>query len=162
MGDVVLRHGQYGYHGDGAGVALYAARPLVHGGKVGIQVAGVAAAAGNLLAGGGYLTEGLRVVGYIRDYYQHVHAKVVCKILRGGERHAGSGYALYGGVVGEVYEGDGTVYGAGGPEVGGEKVRLLKGYAYGGEYYREALAGAPHLSLTGYLGRKVCVGQAGA
>ena len=55
-----------------------------------------------------------------------------------------------------------TVYGAGGPEVGGEKVRLLKGYAYGGEYYCEALAGAPHLSLTGYLGRKVCVGQAGA
>ena len=91
------------------------------------------------------------------------HANLAAQIARQAKvRGTGEGFAVVFAAVGKVYEGDGTVYGAGCPEVGGEKVRLLKGYAYGGEYYRESLAGAPHLSLAGYLGRKVCMGQAGA
>ena len=103
-----------GYHGDGAGLALDAARALVHGGKVGIQVAGVAAAAGHLLAGGGNLAQGLGVVGYIGEYNQHVHALV---IMPGTPRRsapcAGVAMRSMAGSLARFMNSDGAVDGAG-------------------------------------------------
>ena len=99
------------------GLAQLAARPLIHGGKVGIQVAGVAAAAGNLLPGGGYLPQRLGVVGDIRQDHQHVHSLFKGQILGGGERHTGRGDTLDGRVVGQVGEQHRAVDGAGAAEL---------------------------------------------
>ncbi len=65
VGLVVLGHGQDRNHGDRAGLADAAACALVERGKVGVQVAGVAAAAGDFLLGRGDLTQRLGVVGDI-------------------------------------------------------------------------------------------------
>ena len=56
MGLVVLGHGQDGYHRDGALLAYAAAGAFVHLSQVGVQIAGVAAAAGDFLLRRGYLT----------------------------------------------------------------------------------------------------------
>ena len=49
VGLVVLGHGEDGDEGDGAALAQLPPRPLIEGGQVGVEVAGVAPAAGHLL-----------------------------------------------------------------------------------------------------------------
>ena len=89
MGFVILGHGQYRYHGDGAAAAELSARALVHGGKVGVKITGIAAASGYLFARRRYLAERLRVVCDVGDYDKHVHVALKRKILRRGQRHTG-------------------------------------------------------------------------
>ena len=86
---------------------------LVHGGKVGVEIAGVAAAARHLLARGGHLAQGLGVVGDVGQDDQHVHALLKGQVLRGGQRHARGGDTLDGRVVGQVDEQHGAVDRAG-------------------------------------------------
>ena len=163
MGLVVLGHGQNGDHGDGAALAQLTAGPLVHGGKVGIQVSGVAAAAGDFLLGRGHLTEGLGVVGDVGEDDQHVHALLEGQVLRGGEGHTGGGDTLDCGVVGQVGEEHRTVDGAGAAELLHEEVGLLEGDADGGEHHGEVgRVITQHLGLTGDLGGQGGVGQTGA
>src|SRR5699024_6103972 len=100
VGLVILRHGEDGDHGDGTLVAQLPAGTLIHGGKVGVEVTGIAAAAGDFLPGGGDLTEGFRVVGDIRQDNQHVHALFKGQIFRSGQGHTGGRNTLNSGVVG--------------------------------------------------------------
>ena len=162
VGLVVLGHGQDRDHGDRALLALAAAGALVHGGKVGVQVAGIAAAAGDFLLGGGDLTQSLGVVGDIGQDDQHLHVLLKGQVLGGGQRHARGGDTLDGGVVGEVGEDDGAVDGAGAAEVVDEVLGLLKGDADGGEDDGEGLVVAQHAGLTGDLRGEGRVGQTGA
>ena len=74
MGLVVLRHGEDGDHGDGAIAAYTASGTLVNGCQVGVEVAGIAAAARNLFLCGGNLTQGLGIVGDIGHDNQYMHA----------------------------------------------------------------------------------------
>ena len=159
VGLVVLGHGEDGDHGDGALGAHLTARSLIHGGQVGVQVAGVAAAAGNLLTGGGDLAECLGVVGDVGQNDQHVHIALKGQVLGGGQSHTGGGDTLDGGIGGQVDEEDGTVDSARLLEVGDEEVGLLEGDTDGGEDHGELGVGAAHLSLAGDLGGQVCVGQ---
>ena len=91
-----------------------------------------------------------------------MHAKVVCKILRGGYSHTRRGYTLYCRIVCKVYEGDRPVYGAGGAEIVYEEVGFFKRYAYGGKNDGEAFVRAKHPGLTRYLRRKLRMRKAGA
>ena len=124
-------------------LALHAAGPLVQGGQVGIQIAGITPPAGHLLAGGGNLPQGFGVVGDVGHDDQHVHALFKGQILRGGQGHAGRGDPLDGRVVGQVDEQHRAVDGAGAPEVADEEVGLLEGDAHGGEHHGESCRYCP-------------------
>ena len=162
VGLVVLGHGQDRDHGDGALVPDAAACALVHGGKVGVHVAGVAAAAGDFLLGGGDLTQSLGVVGDVGQDDQHVHVLLKGQVLGGGQGHARGGDTFDSRVVRKVREDHGAVDGAGAAEVVDEVLGLLKGDADGGEDDGEGLVVAQHLGLTRDLGGQRRVGQAGA
>ena len=84
--------------------ALDATGALVDGREVGVEVAGVAAAAGDFLARGGDLAQRLAVVGHVGEDDEHVHVALERQVLGGGERHARGRDALDGRVVGEVEE----------------------------------------------------------
>ena len=88
---------------DGAGACprVRPARSYMRG-KVGVQVAGIAAAAGDFLACGGDLAQRLGVVGDIGQDDQDVHALLKRQILRGGQRHTRRGDTLDGRVVRQV------------------------------------------------------------
>ena len=120
------------------GVAELAPGALVHGGKVGVQVAGVAAAARHLLARGGHLAQGLGVVGDVGQDDQHVHALLKGEVLRGGQRHARRRDTLNRGVGGEVREENGALHRAGAAELVGEELSLLERDADGGKHDGEA------------------------
>ena len=113
VGLVVLGHGEDGDEGDGAGLAQLTAGPLVDGGQVGIEVAGIAAAAGDLLFRRADLAQGFCVVRDIRQNDEHVHTAVEGEIFCGGQRHARRRDTLDRGVVGKVREQHRAVDGAG-------------------------------------------------
>ena len=163
VGLVILRHGQDGDQRDGAGLAQLAARPLVDGGQVRVQIPREAPSAGDLLLGGGDLPQCLGVVGDVGHDDQHVHILLKGQILGGGQGHPGGGDALHGRVVGQIGEHDRPVNGAGALELADEELRLLKGDADGGKHHGELGGVVPqHLGLPGDLGRQIGVGQAGA
>ncbi len=163
MGLVILRHGQNGDQGDGTGLADPAAGTLVHGGQVGVHIAGITTAAGHLFFGRRDLTQCLGIVGDIRQDDQHMHILFKGQILCGGQRHTGCCNTLHGGVVGQVGEQHCTVNGAGAAELLDEELGLLEGDADGGEHHGEVPGIVPqHLGLTGNLGRQSRMGQAGA
>ena len=163
VGLVVLRHGQNGDQGNGAGIAQTASGPLVQRSQVSIQVAGEAAATGDLLLGGGDLTQSLSVVGDVGHDDQHLHPLFKGQILSGGQGHTGGGNTFHGGVIGQVAEQHGTVNGAGALELADKELRLLKGDADGGEHHGEVGAFvSQHLGLPGDLRRQIGVRQAGA
>ena len=145
---VVLGHGEDRDHGDRALLALTAACALIHGGKVGVQVAGVAAAAGDFLLRRGDLTQSLGVVGDIGEDDEHLHVLLKGEIFSRGQRHTRSGDTLDGRVVREVREDDGTVDSAGAAEVLDEVLGLFKGDAYCGKDDSEGLVIAKNLCLT--------------
>ena len=159
---VILRHSQDGNHGDGAGTAHLAPGTLIHGGKVGIQVAGIAAAPRNLLACRGHLAQCLGVVGDVGHDDQHVHIAVERQVLSGSQRHTRRGDTLNGGVRRQVDKQHGAVDGTGAAEVGDKEIRFLKGNADSGEHDGKAAVGAAHLCLPRNLGGKVGVRQTGA
>ena len=163
VGLIVLRHGQNRDESDGTGITQPAARPLVERSQVGIQVAGEATAAGDLLLGGGNLTQSLGVVGNIRHDDQHLHSLFKGQILRGGQGHTGGGNTLHGGIIGKVAEQHGTVNSAGALELADKELRFLKRDADGGEHHGEVGILVPqHLGLTGDLRRQIGMGQARA
>ena len=163
MGLVVLGHGKDGDEGDGAALAQLPPRPLIEGGQIGVEVAGVAPASGHLLLGGGHLAQGLGVVGDVGHDDQHVHALLEGQVLGGGEGHAGGGDALHRRVVGQVCEEHRPVDGAGAAELLYEEVGLLEGDADGGKDHGEVARVVPqHPGLPGDLGGQGRVGQARA
>ena len=91
-----------------------------------------------------------------------MHVLLKGQVFGRGERHTRGGDTLDCGVVGEVREDDGTVYGAGAAEVLDEVLALLKGDADGGEHDGEVLVRAEDSRLAGYLRGQRRVRQAGA
>ena len=91
-----------------------------------------------------------------------MHVLLEGQVLRGGQRHAGRGDTLHGGVVGQVGEQDGALNGAGALELADEELGLLKGDADGGKDHGEVGVVVQHLGLTGDLRRQIGVGQTGA
>ena len=79
-----------------------AAGALVHRRKVGVQIAGIAAAAGDFLLRGGDLAQRFGVVRDIGQDDENVHVLFKRQILRGGQRHTRRGDTLDGGVVCKV------------------------------------------------------------
>ena len=74
--------------------ALDAPGALVDRGQVGVHVAGVAAATGDLVARGRDLAQRLAVVGHVGHDDQHVHVVLERQVLGGGERAARGQQAL--------------------------------------------------------------------
>ena len=126
MGLVVLGHREDGDHRDGAVLADLTARALVHRRKVGVEVAGIAAAAGDFLLRRTDLTQGLGVVRDIRQNDEHVHAAVEREIFRSGQRHARRCDTLDRGVVGKVGEEHRAVDGTGALELVDKEFRFFK------------------------------------
>ena len=162
MGLVVFRHGQDGDLGDGTLLALDTAGPFVHGRKVGVQVTGVAAAAGDFFTGCGNFAKGVGVVGDIGDDDQYVHAQFVGQVFGSGDGHTRGGDTFYRRVVGQVDEHNGTGQRAGAVKVFHEVVGFFEGDTYGREYNGEAFAGTQYLGLTGDLRSQLGMGQTGA
>src|SRR5439155_20387669 len=102
MGDVVARHREDGHLGDAAPLPFDAARALVVGGEVGVEVAGEAFPPGDFLSGGGDFAQRFRVRGDVGDDYEDVHPELEGDVLGGGEGDAWGDYPLDGGVVREV------------------------------------------------------------
>ena len=161
MGLVVFGHGQDRDHGDRAGLADTAAGALIERGQVGVQVAGVAAAARNFLLRRGDLTQSLSVVGDIGQDDQHLHVLFKGQVLGRGQRHTRSGDTLDGGVVGKVREHDRAVNGSGAAELLNEVLGFLERDADGSEDDGEILVVAQHLRLTRDLRGQRGVRQAG-
>ena len=65
MGDVILGHGEDGKLGNRTLLTANTPGTFIQARKVGIQVAGITAASGDLLAGGGHFTQGFGVVGQV-------------------------------------------------------------------------------------------------
>ena len=121
--------------------------------KVGVQVAGVAAAAGDFLLCGGDLTQGFGVVGDVGQDDQDVHALVECQVFRSGQRHTRGGDTFHGRIVCQVDEQNGTVDGAGAAEFFHEEFRFFKGDADGGKDDGEVgRIAVQNLCLPGDLG----------
>ncbi len=160
MRAVVLRHGQDRELRDRSILPLDAAGALVDLRQVGVHVAGVAAAAGHLLAGGRHLAQRLAVVGHVGEDDQHVHAVLERQELGRGQSHARDGDALYHRIVGQVDEQHGALDGAGALEVFAEEVGFLERDAHGREHHREVSRVAQRARLTGDLRRELRVRQA--
>ena len=88
MRDIVVGHGQDEKLGDGAGLAFNPPRPLVERSQVGVEVARVAAAPGDLLPGCGDLAERFRVVGDVRSDHEDVKAMREGEVLGYRQRDA--------------------------------------------------------------------------
>ena len=160
---VVLRHGQDWDEGDGALLADPAARTLIERCKVGIEIAGIAAAAGDFLARSGNLAQRLGVVRDIGHNDQNVHAAFKGQIFGGSQRHTRCCDTLNRRVVGKVRENDGAVDGACAAEFLNEELRFLKRNTDGGE--DDGKVGsvvAQNLCLTRDLRGKLCMGKTGA
>ena len=90
MGDVIVRHGEDDELGHRAGVAVESTGALEDRGQIGVHVAGVAASAGDLLAGGGHFAQRLAVVGHVGEDHEHVEAAFEGEVL-GGRRAPDAG-----------------------------------------------------------------------
>ena len=87
---VVLRHGEDRDLGDGAHLALQTASALVHRREVRVEVTGIAAAAGDLLARRGDLAQGFAVVREVRQDDHDVHTTLERQVAeRSEERRVG-------------------------------------------------------------------------
>ncbi len=162
MSLVVFGHGQNGNHGDGALLAQLTTGTLVHGSQVGVQIAGIAAAAGDFLLSSGDLTQSLGVVGDIGQDDQNVHILLEGQILSGGQSHTGSCDTLDSGVIGQVGKQHGTVNSAGTGELLDEEVGLFEGDTDCSEDDGKVSAFvAQHLGLTGNLSGQIVVRQTG-
>ena len=155
----IVRNGD---HRDGAVLADLTPRALVHRRKVGVEVARIAAASGDLLLRRADLAQRLGVVRDIRQDDEHVHPAVEGEILRGGERHARRCDTLNGGVVGKVREEHRAVDGAGALEFVDEVLRLFKCDADGGEHDGKVALAVQHLCLPRGSARQAALRQARA
>mmetsp|Transcript_7110 Transcript_7110/g.17954 ORF Transcript_7110/g.17954 Transcript_7110/m.17954 type:complete len:561 (+) Transcript_7110:182-1864(+) len=133
VSDVVVGHGQDRELRDGAVAALDAAGALVDRGQVRVHVAGVAAAAGHLLACGRNLAQGVRVGGHVREDHEDVLLPGVRKVLRRGQRQARRHDALDRRVVGQVQEEHDVLHGAVLLEVVAEEACRLHVHTHGAE-----------------------------
>jgi hypothetical protein len=175
VGDIVVGHREEGYLRYRALRALDPARALVERGQVGIEVARVALARGNLAARRGDLAERLAIVGHVREDDQYVHPQVVGEVFRGGEGAARRHEALDRGAVGEGEEHDHAREDARALEGVDEEARHVVLDAHAREDDREGVASADMAGAAGVdraraggedprlphdLGREPVVGQA--
>ena len=158
---VVFRHGQDRDHRDRALLAETAAGAFIQRCKVGVEVAGVAAAAGDFLLRSGNLAQRLGVVRDIGQDDKHLHIFLEGQILGGGQRHTRRCNTLDSRVVGEVREHDRAVDGAGAAELLNEVLGFLEGDADRGKDNREVFTVAQHSCLTRDLRGQRCMRQAG-
>ena len=162
MRDVLFRHGQDRDHRNGALVVTDTSRAFIHRCKVGVHIAGIAAASRDFLTRCGHLAERFRIVRDIRDDNEHVHPEVIRKILCRGNRHTGCCDTLDRRIVRKVDKRDCTLDGAGLAEIADEEVCFFKRNADSGKHDRKFLVGAEHLCLTRDLRGEVCVRQTGS
>ena len=106
--------------------------------EVGVHVAGVAAAAGYLVAGGGHLAQRLAVVGHVDEDDEDVQAEFEGEVLGGGQGGAGADEPLRRGFVGAVEEDDRAFEGGSLGEARADVGRLPLGHADRGEDDDEA------------------------
>ena len=133
MGDVVVGHGENGNLGNGAAAAFDHAGPLIQGGKVGIQIAGIAFPAGDFSFGGRKLPAGLRIGGHIRHHHQDMHIQVKSQVFRRRQGTAGSEDAFDNGIVGEIEEHGHSAQHAAFLKAAPEEIGYVVGNAHGGE-----------------------------
>ena len=167
VGDVVVGHGEDGDLCHRAVVAVDHPRPLVEGGQVGIEVAGVALPAGDLPLGGGELPQRLGVGGHIGEDDQHVHILLKGQVFRHRQGAAGGQDTLDDGVVAEVEEHDHVFHHAAGLKGGAEVIGHVVFNTHGGKDDAElgirvllAVLGDP--GLADNLHRQLVVVHAGA
>ncbi|MPM66322.1 hypothetical protein SDC9_113229 [bioreactor metagenome] len=159
---VVFRHGENRNHRDGTRVATDSARSFIHAGKVGIQIAGVAAPSGDFFSGSGDFAKGFCVIRNVRDDNQHVHAKLICQIFRCGDRHARGRDAFDGGIIREIDKRNRLFNCARLSKIADEEIRFFKRDADRGKHDGEILIRAKHPCLARNLRGEVSMRQAGA
>ena len=162
MGLIVFRHGQNRDLGNRALLAYHTARPFVHAGQVGVQVAGISTAARDFLTGSGHFTQSFCIVGNIREDNQHVHALLISQILCSSQCHTRGSDTFNSRVIGQVHEQHGTLDSTGAAEVADKVIRFFEGNADSTEDNGELIILAQHLRLTGNLGSQLGMRQAGA
>ena len=162
MSLIIFRHGQDRDHGNGTGVPEPSSGTFIHRCKVGIKISGISASSGNFFLGGGNLTQRLCIVRDIRQDDQNVHSLIKCEIFCSRQRHTRCRDTLYGRIVCQVCENDGTVDRAGTPEIPDKEFGLLKCNTDRGEYYGEVLSVAQYPCLPRDLRRQVRMGKTGS
>src|SRR6056297_2963627 len=146
--DVVVGHGEDRQLRDRALLALHHAGALVDPREVGVHVAGIAAAAGNLLARAADLAKRLAVVRHVGQDDQHMVVVLVREVLRGRQRHARGEDPLDRGVVRLVQEQHRPRQSAGPLELLREEGQLSLRDAHRGEHHGELALLADHGRLT--------------
>ena len=157
MSFVVLRHGKNRYHRYAAVFALLTSRSLIKRCKVGVHIAGVSASARNLLARRRNLSQCIRVVRYIRQYYKNVHTLLKSKVFRSGQSHTRRCDTLNRGVVCKIDKHYRSVNRARFAEAVYKILRFLKRDSDSRKHNRKRLVCAAHLRLTCNLSRQSCV-----
>ena len=156
---VVFGHGQNRNLRNRAFLADDAARAFIHGSQVGVQIARIAAAAGNFLAGGGNFTQGFAVVGDVRQNHQHMHSLFVRQIFCRCQCHFRRRDTFNRRVIRQIHEQHSALDSARPAEVADKVIRFLIGDADSAEHDGEAVALAQHARLTRNLRRQLCVRQ---
>nr|WP_237108779.1 hypothetical protein [Nonomuraea sp. MG754425] len=145
-------------HGHGAGPSPDAATPLVDGGQVAVEVAGVGAAGRDLPAGGGDLAQGFAVARHVGQHDENVPPQGERQMLGDGQRDAGREQPFDHGVAGEV-EQQRQLRGRRAPlEDAAHGGRVAMGQSHGSEDDAERRAAG--VGLGGDLGGEFQVGQA--
>ncbi len=139
MGDVVVGHRHDRQQGERPGPAVDSPGPLEQGRQVRVQVAWVAAPAGDLLARCPELSERLAVRQDVGQDDEHVQPEVEGQVLAQGERTAGGEQAFDRRIVGQVEEEGEPVERSGTDERLAEEVRLAAGDPHRGEDGHEPL-----------------------
>ena len=159
MSLIVFRHGQNRNHGDRSSLIPLPSSSFVHGSQVRIEISRIASSARNLFTGCGHLSERLCIVGDIGQNDQHVHPQIKSQILGSCQRHSRRRDTLYRRIVGQIHEHDRSVNGPRTSKVRREEIGFLIGNTDGRKDYGKITLSADNLSLTGNLGRQLCVRQ---
>jgi len=162
MVDVVVRHGEDGHLGNGAGPVHKNTGALVERGQVTVEIPGVPLPAGHLPALRGEFAERLAVVGHIRHDDQHVHIPVEGQELGQRQGHARGHDALHGRVIGEVQEHRRVRERAGFRKGGAEELGVVVLDAHGTKDDGKALVARGDARLAGDLGGQFVVRQPSA
>ena len=160
--DIVVGHRQDWQLRDRPLAVMNTPGAFVNRGQVGVHVARVAAAAGDLFAGSADFAQTFAIVCHIAEDDQHLHIHFKGKEFSGRQGDARRDEALDGGVVGQIEEHHRAGQRPRGLELVDEERRLALGDAHGREHDGELLLAAQDLGLPGDLRGNLVVRQSRA
>jgi len=162
VGFIIFRHGQDRNQRNGAFLAFLASGTLIKGSKVGVHVAGISAASGDFLAGGGNFTQCVRIVCNVRHDDKNVHVFLKGKIFCRRQCHARCCNALDGWIICKVDKQDGPVNSTSLSKALDKEIGFLKSNTHCSEHNGKRFSRSDYCCLPCNLRRELRMGQAGS